>query len=82
MAEPEQTLRSEEIDQAVLALLHLNSFQMHGQVRSWKTFDWDAMDRLHERGLIGDPQSKAKSVVLTEEGRRAAEQSFRRKFAP
>lgn len=26
------------------------------------------MERLHERGYISDPQSKAKSVVMTEEG--------------
>ena len=38
------------------------------------------MDRLHERGLISHPKSKAKSVVLTDEGRRAAEQAFRKLF--
>jgi mRNA interferase MazF len=81
VAEPEQTFSTEEIDQTVLALLHLNSFQMHGQVRSWKTFDWDAMDRLYEKGLIDDPRSKAKSVPLTAEGIMAAEEAFRRRFA-
>lgn len=30
--------------------------------------DWDAVNRLHEKGYIGNPKSKAKSVVLTEEG--------------
>ena len=45
-----------------------NVFGHHGQVRAWKTFDWDAMNRLHELGLIGDPKSKAKSVPLTAEG--------------
>lgn len=73
--------RTEVIDEAVLALLHLNAFQDRGVVRAWKTFDWNAMDRLHERGLISDPKSKAKSVLLTEEGRRAAEDAFRRLFA-
>ena len=29
---------------------------------------WDAMDRLHAKGYISDPKSKAKSVVLTQEG--------------
>jgi len=42
---------------------------------------WEATDRLYEKGLIGDPKSKAKSVVLTEEGRHAAEEAFRRLFA-
>ena len=74
-------LRTEEVDGAVLALLHLNAFQDHGTVRSWKTFDWDAMDRLHERGFIGDPKNKAKSVPLTADGVAAAEASFRERFA-
>ncbi len=42
---------------------------------------WEATDRLYEKGLIGDPKSKAKSVVLTEEGKRAAEEAFRKMFA-
>jgi mRNA-degrading endonuclease toxin of MazEF toxin-antitoxin module len=74
-------LRAEKIDEVVLALLYLNAFQDRGVVRAWKTFDWDAMDRLHERGLISDPKSKAKSVVLTEEGKRLAEEAFGRRFA-
>lgn len=73
-------LRTEEVDEAVLGLLYLNVFEDHGQVRSWKTFDWDAMDRLHERGFIGDPKSKAKSVPLTAEGVAAAKESLRKRF--
>ena len=42
---------------------------------------WEAMDRLHEKDLIGDPKSNAKSVVLTEEGLIAAEEAFRKLFA-
>jgi mRNA-degrading endonuclease toxin of MazEF toxin-antitoxin module len=79
--EAEGELRTEEVDEAVLALLYLNAFEDHGQLRSWKTFDWDAMDRLHERGLIGDPKSKAKSVPLTADGFAAAKESFHRRFA-
>jgi mRNA-degrading endonuclease toxin of MazEF toxin-antitoxin module len=79
--ESEQALRTDEVDEAVLALLYLNAFEDHGQIRSWKSFDWNAMDRLHERGLIGDPKSKAKSVPLTTEGVAAAKESFRKQFA-
>jgi Domain of unknown function (DUF6429) len=43
------------------ALPWLNSFDDHGQSRAWKTSDLDAMDRLHERGLITDPKSKTPS---------------------
>jgi hypothetical protein len=38
------------------------------------------MDRLHERGLIGDPRSKAKSVDLDADGIRPAERAFRKLF--
>jgi hypothetical protein len=65
----------------VLRLLYLNVFGHHGQVRAWKTFDWDALDRLHELGLIGDPKSKAKSVPLTAEGLALAEEFFGERFA-
>ncbi|KVT59875.1 DUF6429 family protein [Burkholderia ubonensis] len=66
------------IDDAVLALLYLT---LHDHNRAWKTFDWDALNRLHERGLIGDPVNKAKSVVLSDEGVREAERLFKRLFA-
>lgn len=79
--EAEGDFKTEAVDEAVLALLHLKAFEDRGQVRSWKSYDWDAMDRLHKRGLIGDPKSKAKSVPLTAEGVVVAEESFRRRFA-
>ncbi len=59
------TLDDDKIDRAVLALLYLG---IHDGARAWKGFDWDAMDRLHEKGFISDPRGKAKSVVLSEEG--------------
>jgi hypothetical protein len=67
-----------KIDQAVLALLYLGR---HDGDRTWKTFDWDAMNRLHEKGYITNPMSKAKSVVFTEEGLQASEAAFRRLFS-
>ena len=69
---------TDRIDRAVLALLYLG---LHDGCRAWKGFDWDAMDRLHAKGLISDPVGKAKSVVLTEEGLREAERLFRELFA-
>ena len=38
------------------------------------------MDRLHEKGLISDPLTKAKSVVLTDTGLQQAEAAFHRLF--
>ena len=43
---------TDKIDEAVLALLYLT---LHDGVRAWKGLDWDAMDRLHRKGLIYDP---------------------------
>jgi Domain of unknown function (DUF6429) len=32
-------------------------------MRTWKSFDWAAMERLHTKGLISNPVGKARSVV-------------------
>ena len=55
----------DKVDDAVLALLRLT---LHEGQRVWKGFDWDALDRLHRKGMISDPVGKAKLVVLTDEG--------------
>lgn len=70
----------QKLDDAVLALLHLNSFPDHGAARAWKSFDWDAMDRLHQAGMITDPKSKTKSVLLTAEGEARAKALFEELF--
>lgn len=57
----------------VLALMYLD---VHDGVRAWKGYPWDVLGALHERGLISDPKSKAKSVVLTEEGLACAAAAF------
>lgn len=67
----------DRIDEAVLALIWLT---LHDERRAWKGFDWDALERLHARGLIADPVNKAKSVVLTDEGLRQSEELFRALF--
>jgi len=58
-------LNSEKVDEAVLAVLWLT---LHNECEVWKTVDWEAMDRLHQKGLISDPAHRAKSVILSEEG--------------
>src|ERR1700722_8215174 len=40
----------------------------HDGMRTWNSFDWAAMERLHTKGLISDPVGKAKSVEFTDEG--------------
>ena len=69
---------TDKIDEAILALLYLT---LHNRVRAWKSFDWDAMNRLHDKGLISDPVGKAKSVVLTEAGLKESERLFKKLFA-
>lgn len=66
------------IDEAVLALFQLT---LHDGNRAWKDFDWDVLNRLHEKGLIADPVGKAKSVWITEEGLKASELAFKKLFA-
>ena len=68
---------TDRIDDCVLALLLLGR---HDGQRVWKSFDWAAMNRLHEKGLISDPVGRAKSVVLTDEGLEKAERLLRDLF--
>ena len=70
-------LDTDRIDDTVLALLQLG---LHEGSRAWKSFDWDAMNRLHEKGLIADPVNKAKSVILSEEGLKRSARLFREMF--
>ena len=70
----------EKIDEMILALLYLNFWNDHDVMRAWKSFDWDSMNRLYEKGFIDNPMSKAKSVVMTEDGQARAEELFTRYF--
>jgi hypothetical protein len=51
-----------------------------GSASVWKSFDWDAMNRLHAKGYISNPVSKAKSVVLTEKKLTEAERLSKKLF--
>jgi hypothetical protein len=68
---------TDKIDETVLALLHLT---LHDRARAWKGHDWEALNRLHRKGMIGDPVGKAKSVVLTDQGLAESERLFRKLF--
>ncbi len=41
---------------------------LHDGDRVWTGLDWEAMNRLHEKGFTSDPRGKTKSVALTERG--------------
>ena len=68
----------DKVDETVLALLYLTTHDKG--TRAWKGLDWDAMDRLHAKGYIGNPKAKAKSVTLTEEGEKLSEEFFKKHF--
>jgi hypothetical protein len=70
----------DRIDEITLALLWLTSFKDPVGVRAWKGQDWDTMERLYTKGLISDPKSKAKSVVMSEEGERRSRELFAKHF--
>jgi hypothetical protein len=66
-----------KIEEVVLALMYLT---LHDEVRAWKGFDFRVLDRLYEKGFILNPKSKARSVVLTEEGLAKSEELFEKHF--
>ena len=71
----------DKVDEMALALLYLTSFQEKGYGwRAWKGMDWEVMNRLHEKGYIGNPKSKAKSVHLTEEDSRLSQALFEKHY--
>ncbi len=69
----------DRVDEAV-ALLWLTMFEDPPETRAWKGHDWDALDRLHLKGLICDPKNKARSVVVTAEGKERARELFHKLF--
>ena len=73
---------TDKIDDAVLALLILTIHEEDNfGARAWKGHDWDTLGGLHEKGLIGDPVSKAKSVVITPEGLAKGRKLFAQLFS-
>ena len=70
----------EKVDDTVLALLFLTTFKDKPRLRAWKGHGWDVLDHLYEKGYISDPATKAKSVLLTEEGAKRSRELFEEYF--
>jgi len=70
-----------KVDEVVLAIMWLVMHEDGPVSRAWKGFDWDALDRLHEKGLISNPKSRAKSVVLSDEAVELSEKLFKKYFS-
>lgn len=71
----------DKIDDYTLALLYLVTSVNRYGARAWKSFDWDTLDRLHKKGYISDPKSKALSFAVSEEGLSRAKELFEKLFA-
>jgi hypothetical protein len=69
------------VDEMVLALMHLTTFKEASGFRTWKGHDWEVLDRLHQKGFIGNPKSKVRSVDLTDEGQHRSEDLFKKHFS-
>jgi hypothetical protein len=76
------TPNTEKIDEMTLALMYLVVCERYKDdgARAWKGFDWETMNRLHEKELISDPVGKQKSVYLTEEGYQKSKALFEKLF--
>jgi hypothetical protein len=70
----------EKVDEMTLALLYLTTFKDRHGLRAWKSHDWDVLNRLHAEGYIDDPVSKAKSVILTDDGAERSKLLFEKHF--
>lgn len=71
---------ADKVDEVALALLFLTMHKDGPAVRAWKGLDWDVLNRLHEKGWIADPKSKAKSVIMTVDGEARAKEFFEKHF--
>lgn len=67
----------DKVEEALLALLGVFEFE-NGRV--WKRYDFETMDRLHEKGLITEAHGRQESVYLTEEGIRRAKELAAKHF--
>jgi hypothetical protein len=72
----------DKIDEYSLALLYLVTHERQEGLgaRAWKGFDWETLNRLHEKGYISNPVGKGKSVGMTEEGYLRAKVLFEKHF--
>jgi hypothetical protein len=70
----------EKVDEIVLALLFLTSSREASVTRAWKGLDWEAMNRLYEKGYISNPIGKAPTVILSEEGAQLSKELFVKNF--
>ena len=73
---------TDKIDDMTLALMYLVMWdEKDVGSRAWKGFEFETLDRLHQKGWINNPKGKAKSVAMTAEGREKAQRLFEKYFS-
>jgi hypothetical protein len=75
-----ENLDQEKLAEAALAMLSLSAWDEEYGARAWKGMDWDMLDVLHQKGWIGDPVGKQKSVHITEQGVTLAATYLKKQF--
>ena len=72
----------DKVDDATLALMYLVAWRQKKNFpwSAWKSFDWETMNRLHEKGLISDPRNKNKSATMSDEAFEKSERLFNQLF--
>ena len=71
----------DKVDEVVLALMYLTTFENRGGYRAMKQFALDHLDRLEDKALIGGVRTQLKSIVLTTLGEQLSARYFRKHFA-
>ena len=73
-------VNEQKLTEMALALLWLGCHDDQEFPRAWKSFDWDLMNLLHEKGYISNPVGKAKSVYMSPEAAAKAAALFEQHF--
>jgi len=73
-------INEEKLAESALVILCLTLYGDKTETRAWKGMDWELTDLLHKKGWIQNPKGKAKSVVVTDEGERKAEEFLEKYF--
>jgi hypothetical protein len=77
----DDTFDTDRLDEVILALLWANSTkEKFGGYRAWKSLPWDALDRLHAKGFIGNAHGSAQSVTLDDEAHARGQALFKQWF--
>jgi len=58
----------DKVDDMILALLYLTSSTDIFGTKAWKGFDFEAFERLYQKGFISNSKDKSATVTLSEKG--------------